>query len=63
MVPMTAEAVARDAYRAMQAGRPLAIPGLLNRLVAASGAWTPRFVMRPLVAFLLKPPSRPALKA
>ena len=63
LVPMTAEAVARDAYRAMQAGRPLAIPGLLNRLVAASGPWTPRFVMRPLVAFLLKPPSRPALKA
>jgi uncharacterized protein len=48
----TAEAVAEHAYRALLAGRPLAVHGALNRLGVASVRFVPRAILAPMVARL-----------
>ncbi|HWO13406.1 MAG TPA: SDR family oxidoreductase [Polyangiaceae bacterium] len=48
----TAEAVAEHAYRAMLAGRPLAVHGALNRLGAAGVRFVPRAILAPVIASL-----------
>lgn len=45
---MTSAAVARGAYRALKAGRRVAILGLANKLVAYSGRFSPHFLALPI---------------
>ena len=47
-----AASVAGHAYRAMLAGKVVAIPGLMNKLIAQSIRISPRSVVRALVAYL-----------
>jgi hypothetical protein len=47
-----AASVARHAYRAMLAGKVVAIPGLMNKLIAQSIRISPRSVVRSVVAYL-----------
>ena len=56
MLPvMSAEAVARFGWQAAMAGRRVAIPGLVNRLLACSAGMTPRFVSNAVGRKLLAP--------
>ena len=48
----SAEDVARDAYHAMQAGRPLAIHGVVNRVLMESLRVSPRVLTRSIAAWL-----------
>jgi len=50
----TAETVARQAYDAMMAGRPMIVHGLTNKIAAQSLRVSPRAVVRSLVASLNK---------
>jgi len=50
----TADSVARQAYDAMMAGRPMIVHGLTNKLAAQSLRFSPRSVVRTLVASLNK---------
>jgi short-subunit dehydrogenase len=47
--------VARHAYRAMLAGRVVAIPGLMNKVLALSSRFVPRALLRSGVARLNRP--------
>ena len=47
--PMSAAAVAKAGYRAMQRGKPLVIPGVANRLLASSVRFMPRWLVRKVV--------------
>lgn len=47
-----AEDVALVAYRASRAGKVVAIPGWMNWLGAVSLRFTPRFIVRRLVAWI-----------
>jgi short-subunit dehydrogenase len=56
----TPEEVVRVALSAYDAGRVVRVVGLTNRLLALSGAFTPRFILRWLMAKLFVPSSAPA---
>ena len=47
-----ASSVAHHAYRAMLAGKVVAIPGLMNKLIAQSTRLAPRALLRGVVAYL-----------
>jgi len=47
-----APSVARHAYRAMLAGKVVAVPGLMNKLIAQSVRLAPRAILRSIVAGL-----------
>jgi short-subunit dehydrogenase len=49
---MTAETVARSAWRAFRRGRRLVVPGASARLSAFGGAYLPHLITLPLVARL-----------
>lgn len=49
--------VARGAYRAMHAGKPIVVHGLTNRLAAFSTRFTPRSVLRAIAAGLNSSPA------
>jgi short-subunit dehydrogenase len=53
----TPEEVVRVALSAYDAGRVVRVVGLTNRLLALSGAFTPRFILRWLMAKLFVPSS------
>jgi short-subunit dehydrogenase len=53
----SAESVARQAFRAMQRGRPLVVHGLLNFLLLQSLRLTPRAWMRAISAWLNRAPA------
>ncbi len=48
----TAESVARHAYKAMQRGKIVAVPGLVNKMGAAMVRFSPRWVVRSIAARL-----------
>jgi short-subunit dehydrogenase len=50
---MSSQAVARGAYRALAAGRRVAIIGLVNKLVAYSGRFSPRFLSLPIATAMM----------
>ena len=50
---MPAEDVARIGYRALAAGRPVAITGAMNRLVALAGRYAPRRITLPVTDRLM----------
>jgi short-subunit dehydrogenase len=50
---MTSAAVARGAYRALKAGRRVAIIGALNKLVAYSGRFSPRLLSLPIARAMM----------
>jgi len=45
--------VARIGYRALKAGRRVAIIGLVNRVVALSGRLSPRFLSLPIAKAMM----------
>jgi short-subunit dehydrogenase len=51
---VTAESVARIGHRGFRAGRSVVIPGFKNQLLAVGVRFTPRSLVRRLVAFLNK---------
>ena len=51
---MSPEAVADAAFEAFRAKKPVVIPGLANMLVAKSAAFTPRAVLLPVAASLMR---------
>ena len=53
----TAASVAREAYRAMQRGRPMIVHGLQNRMLALSSRFSPRALVRLLTSYLNRPPA------
>jgi len=53
----SAASVARQAYRAMQRGRPVVVHGLLNWLLVQSLRVTPRALVRSIAGLLNRPPS------
>lgn len=50
---MRADSVARLGYRALAAGRPVVITGLLNRVLALSGRFAPHRVSLPVTELLM----------
>jgi short-subunit dehydrogenase len=52
MPVLSAAEVARRGYRAMKAGRPLAITGIMNRLMALSSRFTPTAILLPIASAL-----------
>lgn len=52
---MAAAEVARQGYRALAAGKRVHIAGLVNRIVAASGRFSPRAISLPVTAAILRP--------
>jgi uncharacterized protein len=58
-----ADVVARQAYRAMHRGRPLVVHGFRNWFGTLLVRLSPRFMVRPVVARLLRPPEQKALPA
>jgi short-subunit dehydrogenase len=50
---MTSARVARDAYRALEAGRRVAIIGAYNKLVAFSGRLSPRLLSLPIASAMM----------
>jgi short-subunit dehydrogenase len=50
---MTSAAVARDAYRALEAGRRSVIIGAFNKLVALSGRCSPRLLSLPIASAMM----------
>jgi short-subunit dehydrogenase len=58
LVPkMTSAEVARAGYDAMMRGKPVLVTGLINKLVAFSGAVFPRFIVFPVAKLLLGDPA------
>lgn len=51
--PMEASAVARAGYRAMQRGRGVVVPGMLNKLLAVGAGFSPSAVALEINRFLL----------
>ena len=49
MIWMSAEQVAADAVRGLEAGRRVVVPGILNRATAISGQHAPRAIALPIV--------------
>ncbi len=56
---MGAEQVARQGYRAMLTGKPLAVHGLKNKIGASSVRFSPRSAVRAITAALNRPPPAP----
>lgn len=54
--PASATSVAREAYRAMQRRRPMAVHGFMNFLLLQSLRITPRALVRAITALLNRPP-------
>jgi short-subunit dehydrogenase len=52
---MSSAEVARLGYRALAAGNRVFITGLINRVVAMSGRFSPRFLQLPVTAGILRP--------
>lgn len=52
---MTAAEVARQGYRALAAGKRVHIVGVANKLVAASGRFSPHAISLPVTSAILKP--------
>jgi short-subunit dehydrogenase len=52
---MTPAAVAREGYRALVAGKRVHVVGLMNKLVAASGRFSPHVISLPVANAILKP--------
>ena len=50
---MSAARVAEIGYRALKAGRRVVVSGLLNKLLAASGRFAPRFLTLPIAKALM----------
>jgi short-subunit dehydrogenase len=53
--------VAREAYRAMHAGRPMVVHGARNKLLLFFGRFSPRSMTRSVTARLNRPPDPPQL--
>jgi short-subunit dehydrogenase len=53
--PMSSVKVASEGYQAMRKGRPLAVHGFMNRLVAQSIRLSPRAIVRAIAAMLNRP--------
>ena len=51
----TAESVAREAYGAMQRGRPMVVHGFVNALLVQSLRFSPRALVRAITALLNRP--------
>jgi uncharacterized protein len=54
-VVMSSAEVARQGYRALAAGKRVHIVGLINKLVAASGRFSPHAISLPVTSAILKP--------
>ncbi len=52
---MTSAEVARQGYRAMAAGKRVHIAGLMNKVIAASGRFSPHAISLPVTSAILKP--------
>ena len=52
---MSSAAVAREGYRALAAGKRVHVAGLMNKLVAASGRFSPHAISLPVTNAILKP--------
>ncbi len=52
---MTSAEVARQGYRAMAAGKRVHIAGLMNKIIAASGRFSPHAISLPVTSAILKP--------
>jgi uncharacterized protein len=52
---MSSAEVARQGYRALAAGKRVHVAGLTNKIVAASGRFSPRALSLPVTAAILKP--------
>lgn len=52
---MTSEEVARQGYRAMIAGKRVHLVGLTNKLIAASGRFSPHVISMPVTSAILRP--------
>jgi hypothetical protein len=50
---MSASRVAAIGYRALKHGRRVVVSGLLNKLLAASGRFAPRFMTLPIAKSLM----------
>jgi short-subunit dehydrogenase len=53
---MNSAEVAREGYRAMLKGKPIAIHGLKNKILASSVRFSPRSVVRGIAASMNRPP-------
>ncbi|HET6789791.1 MAG TPA: hypothetical protein VFH49_17635, partial [Aquabacterium sp.] len=51
----SAASVARYGIEAMMRGQAVAVPGLINKLGAFSTRFTPRWMMRRIIAMAFKP--------
>ncbi len=52
---MTSAEVARQGYRAMAAGKRVHIAGFMNKVIAASGRFSPHAISLPVTSAILKP--------
>jgi hypothetical protein len=52
---MSSGEVARQGYRALAAGKRLHVTGFINKMVAASGRFSPRVISLPVASAILKP--------
>jgi uncharacterized protein len=52
---MTSAQVARLGYRAFAAGKSVLVTGMINKLIAMSGRFSPRFIQLPVTSGILKP--------
>jgi short-subunit dehydrogenase len=52
---MTSAEVARQGYRAMASGKRVHIAGLMNKVIAASGRFSPHAISLPVTSAILKP--------
>jgi hypothetical protein len=52
---MSSAEVARQGYRALMAGKRVHVAGLMNKLVAASGRFSPHVLSLPVTSRILKP--------
>jgi uncharacterized protein len=52
---MSSAAVAREGYRALMVGKRVHVVGLMNKLVAASGRFSPHAISLPVTNAILKP--------
>jgi short-subunit dehydrogenase len=52
---MSSQEVARQGYHALAAGKRVHITGLINKMVATSGRYSPRAISLPVTSAILKP--------